>query len=58
VFDNAGRVIAAGFDDADVDILEAGESASFSISVPEAGGEATNYIVNVQALSCDESCDE
>lgn len=57
IFDQAGRVIAAGFADADVDVLPAGESASFNIAVPEQGGEAVNYLVSVQALACDETCE-
>ncbi|MCA9889566.1 MAG: FxLYD domain-containing protein [Anaerolineae bacterium] len=57
VFDDIGRVIAAGFADVEIDVLEAGESASFNIAVPEMGGEAINYLVNVQAVACDdESC--
>ncbi|MAU08880.1 MAG: hypothetical protein CL607_03595 [Anaerolineaceae bacterium] len=54
VFDDIGRVIAAGFADTEVEVLAAGESASFSIAVPELGGEAINYLVNVQAFACDD----
>ena len=54
MFDDIGRVIAAGFADTEVEVLAAGESASFSIAVPELGGEAINYLVNVQAFACDD----
>lgn len=56
LFDELGRVIAAGFTDADADILPPDESAEFRLLVPDLGGQPANYIVNVQALACDDSC--
>jgi hypothetical protein len=46
VFDEAQNVIAAGF--TDLSQLAPDESADFQIRVPELGGEAAQYIVNIQ----------
>ena len=37
--------------------LPAGETANFNISLSEIGGLPSNYVVNVQALPCDASCE-
>ncbi len=58
IFDASGRVIGAGFAEADADVLTSDESAGFTILVGDLGGEAANYVVSVQALPCDESCEE
>ncbi|MEO1165282.1 MAG: FxLYD domain-containing protein [Chloroflexota bacterium] len=57
LFDESGRVIAAGFADANTTILPAGESADFTVLISELGGAPANYVVNVQALPCDASCE-
>ncbi len=49
VFDEAQNVIAAGFTDLTASQLAPDESAEFQIRVPELGGEAAQYIVNIQA---------
>lgn len=49
VFDAAQQVIAAGYGDITPQ-LAAGESTSFQITLPETGGSAANYILNIQAL--------
>lgn len=49
VFDAAQKVIAAGYGDITPQ-LAAGESASFQITLPETGGSAANYILNIQGL--------
>ena len=49
VFDEAQNVIAAGFTDLTAPQLAPDESAVFQIPVPELGGEAAQYIVNIQA---------
>lgn len=48
VFDDAQNVIAAGFTDLTPAQLSPQQSAAFQIRVPEMGGEAAHYIVNVQ----------
>lgn len=48
VFDEAQRVIAAGFRDLDDIELEPGEVAAFELAVPELGGAPSRYILNVQ----------
>ncbi|MEO1291010.1 MAG: FxLYD domain-containing protein [Chloroflexota bacterium] len=57
LFDNTGRVIGAAFADTDTTQLGAGETANFNILVSEVGGAPSNYVVNVQALPCDASCE-
>lgn len=57
LFDDAGRVIAAAFANAETTILPAGETTNFTILISELGGVASNYVVNVQALPCDASCE-
>lgn len=57
LFDERGRVIGAGFADADLSILPAGESADFTVLVSDMGASPANYVVNVQALPCDASCE-
>lgn len=56
LFDNAGRVIGTGFVDVTPDPLPAGESADFTILISELGGDAANYLIELQALICDEDC--
>jgi hypothetical protein len=56
VFDDGGRVIGAGFSDADSTVLEPQSGTSFTVLINELGGNAANYIVDVQALPCDEAC--
>jgi hypothetical protein len=51
VFNAAQQVIGAAFADLSPGTLAPGESTSFSILLPELGGEPANYIVNVQALA-------
>jgi hypothetical protein len=48
VFDEAQNVIAAGFTDLTSPQLAPNDSADFQIAVPEYGGSAAQYIVNVQ----------
>jgi hypothetical protein len=48
VFDGEQNVIAAGYADITPDALTPGVSADFEISLPEMGGSAENYIVNIQ----------
>jgi hypothetical protein len=48
VFDGAGLVIGAGY--VDLPPLAPGESAPFSMVIPETGGDPANYIVNIAAL--------
>lgn len=57
VFDDTGRIIAAGFADADITLLPAGETANFTVLMSDLGGTPSNYVVNVQALACDASCE-
>ncbi|MGJ3240278.1 MAG: FxLYD domain-containing protein [Anaerolineae bacterium] len=57
LFDAGGRVIGAGFANADVTQLGAGETADFNVLISEVGGVPVNYVVNVQALPCDASCE-
>lgn len=57
LFDDTGRIIGAGFADASTSQLVAGESASFTVLISEIGGVPSNYVVNVQALPCDASCE-
>ncbi len=54
VFDAKQRVIAAGFTSVLDGALRPGMSEAFSIRVPEYGGEAVNYYVNIQALPDDD----
>jgi hypothetical protein len=54
VFDDANRVIAAGFADADEAVLLPDGTANYTILVPETGGTPANFIVQVQALTCAE----
>lgn len=56
VFDERGRVIGAGFVDADMTVLPANNEAPYTILISDLGGTAANYIVNVQALPCDGDC--
>jgi hypothetical protein len=49
VFDAAQNVIAAGYGDITPQ-LAAAESTSFQITLPETGGNAANYILNIQGL--------
>ncbi len=56
VFDDGGRVIGAGFSDAEADVLNAQSSTAFTVLINELGGNAANYIVDVQALPCDDTC--
>lgn len=57
LFDESGRVIGAAFADADRTELPAGETANFNVLISEVGGNPSNYVVNVQALACDASCE-
>lgn len=57
IFDDRGRVIGAGFADADDSLLRAGESLNFTILISDLGGTPANYVVNVQAYPCDASCE-
>lgn len=57
LFDNTGRVIGAAFADADTTQLGAGDTANFNVLISEVGGAPSNYVVNVQALPCDASCE-
>lgn len=57
LFDESGRVIGAAFADADKTELPAGETANFNVLISEVGGNPSNYVVNVQSLPCDASCD-
>jgi len=57
IFDATGRVIGAGFAEVDVAVLAGGESTDFTILIGDLGGDAANYVVSVQALPCDESCE-
>jgi len=57
LFDENGRVIGAAFADADSTQLAAGETANFNVLISELGGVPSNYVVNVQALPCDASCE-
>lgn len=50
VFNTNQQVIAAGFSDLEVTVLEPGESAPYQIVVPDMGGEPAEYVVNVQAV--------
>jgi hypothetical protein len=50
VFDEARNVIAAAFSDADRALLPPGETANYTVLIPEFGGPPVNYIVEVQAL--------
>jgi hypothetical protein len=49
VFDAGQRVIAAGYGDI-TPSLAPGESTAFQITLPELGGEALNYILNIQGV--------
>ncbi len=57
LFDEGGRVIGAAFADADMTSLAEGETANFNVLISELGGVPANYVVNVQALPCDASCE-
>jgi hypothetical protein len=57
LFDDRGRVIGAGFADASVSILPAGAEAEFTVLISDMGATPANYVVNVQALPCDASCE-
>lgn len=48
VFDGAQNVIGAGYVDFQPGTLQPGETAPYSIRLPELGGEPVNYIVVVQ----------
>ncbi len=48
LFDEAQRVIAAGFAEVDRQRLPPGEKTTYSILVPDIGGTPANYIVDVQ----------
>jgi hypothetical protein len=50
VFDAAQNVIAAGYTDLSTAELAAGQSAPFSITLPDVGGSPQNYIVSIQGL--------
>lgn len=50
VFDGQQKVIGAAFADLRPEEIEAGESIDFEIMLPELGGDARNYIVNIQGL--------
>lgn len=56
IFDERQRVVGARFAEVPPTLLAAGESTDYFIPVPELGGTAANYIVNVQALPCDADC--
>lgn len=51
VFDNAGRVVAAGFTPIVEGAFPAGDNADFSLRIQELGGSPTNYIVSLQAYT-------
>lgn len=57
LFDENGQVVGAAFADADSTRLAAGETANFNVLISEPGGTPSNYVVNVQALPCDASCE-
>ncbi|GAB5491366.1 MAG: hypothetical protein Phog2KO_15810 [Phototrophicaceae bacterium] len=57
LFDEGGRMIGTAFADADRTSLPAEETANFNVSLSEIGGIPSNYVVNVQALPCDASCE-
>ncbi len=57
IFDDVGQVVAAGFVDADDEILKAGDSTDFRLLIQDRGGVPTNYILTVQALPCDADCE-
>ncbi len=57
IFDDAERVIGVGFADADSELLAAGAATAYTILVQDVGGTPANYLVNVQALQCDETCE-
>ncbi|MCU0463616.1 MAG: hypothetical protein MUF38_03495 [Anaerolineae bacterium] len=48
VFDSTGDVIGAWFTPLGIASLAAGESADYAVRVPELGGGARNYIIDVQ----------
>lgn len=50
LFDMHQNVIAAGFSDLEPHELAAGASMDFEITVPEMGGDPTQYILNIQGL--------
>lgn len=50
VFDPAQNVIGAAFAEVTPGALQAGETGTFSITLPEIGGEPVNYIVSVQGI--------
>ena len=50
VFDDQQRVVAARFADLNPGILQPGESAPFSVLIPELAGQPANFIVNLQGL--------
>jgi hypothetical protein len=49
VFDATGSVIGAWRSPLDVPTLAAGESAAYAVRLPELGGGARNYILDIQA---------
>ena len=51
VFNTAQQVIGATFAELSPGTLAPGETTSFSILLPELGGDPANYIVNVQGLA-------
>lgn len=53
VFDDVGRVIGTGFADTFSNVLSVDETANFSVLIDDIGGNAANYVVNVQALPCE-----
>lgn len=57
LFDTDGRVVGAAFADANTTVLPAGDSADFTVLISELGGTPANYVVDVQALPCDASCE-
>ena len=57
LFDEGGRVIGAAFADADMTSIAEGETANFNVLISELGDVPANYVVNVQALPCDASCE-
>lgn len=58
IFDERGRVIAAGFAEADEAVLRASEETTFAVLMSELGGQPANFVVTVQALPCDEACED
>ena len=53
VFDANQNVIAAGFTNTEAAILLPEDRSNFQLLISDRGGNAANYIVDVQALACE-----